>query len=215
MTPNLYDGLIFDLDGTLWDSTLPVAQAWNRALHSLGMRQLSRKDIEGIMGMPHQKILETLFPDEGEARREEIAQLCYAEEVALLKEKGAALFPGVVEGLPILARRFPLFIVSNCQTDYLDTFYLSTGFKKLFRDDECHGRTGRSKAENIALVKKRNKLRAPAYIGDTGSDQQAATRAGVDYFHVMYGFGRPSRDCVGFADFDQLVEYFNGETTVL
>lgn len=210
MASSRFDGLIFDLDGTLWDSTQPVAQAWNQALKLLGIysRRLSRRDIEGIMGMPHQKILETLFPDEAIDRREVIARKCYEEEVTLLKQQGAALFPGVKEGLPKLASLIPLFIVSNCQVDYLDTFYLSTGFRSLFKDHECHGNTGMSKGENIRLVKERNRLAHPAYIGDTGSDQEAAAHAGVEYFHVMYGFGRPSRDCIGFADFGQLVEYF-------
>jgi phosphoglycolate phosphatase len=210
VTADGHDGLIFDLDGTLWDSTAPVAVAWNRAMQRLGRgsQPISDQDIAGIMGMPHHKIFETIFPGEKHETREEIARECYEQEIETLRKQGAALYPGVAAGLAKLAERYPLFVVSNCQTDYLETFFGCTGFDKLFRDHECHGGTGLSKGENIKLVVERNALRQPAYIGDTGSDQEAATRAGVIYYHVDYGFGEPVRDCLRFRNFEELVKHF-------
>jgi phosphoglycolate phosphatase len=114
----------------------------------------------------------------------------------------------VAEGLPKLAAQFPLFIVSNCQTDYLETFFAWTGYRRLFRDSECHGNTGKSKGENIRLIAERNKLHAPAYIGDTAGDHEAAMRAGADYYHVAYGFGDPARECLVFAKFEEVVNFF-------
>ena len=32
----MFDGIIFDVDGTLWDSTPVVEKAWNRALKDNG-----------------------------------------------------------------------------------------------------------------------------------------------------------------------------------
>jgi hypothetical protein len=41
-----------------------------------------------------------------------------------LGERGGLLYPGVREGLAQLKEKYPLFIVSNCQSGYIETFIL-------------------------------------------------------------------------------------------
>lgn len=210
-----FDSLIFDLDGTLWDSSAPVMRAWNHAVGQVGtslggggLKTITREDITRIMGMPHQQIFETIFPDTETKLREAIASRCYEEEIALIRREGAALFAGVTEGLVELARRYPLYIVSNCQTPYLETFFEWTGMKELFTDWECHGSTGKMKNENITLLTERHALKRPAYIGDTAGDQMAAALASVPYFHVDYGFGTARGECRHFRTFGEVVSFF-------
>lgn len=204
-----FDSIIFDLDGTLWDSTQPVTQAWNAALERVGRsKKFTTTQIAGIMGMPHEKILETLFSDISPSEREGLAETCYAQEIELLKRKGAALYPGVSEGLEALAQKYPLFLVSNCQTPYLRAFFACTGLGRLFRDSECHGNTKRTKGENIKLIRSRNALKFSAYVGDTTGDQMAAEAGGAVYFHVSYGFGSPYKDCLVFDSFAEACQFF-------
>lgn len=204
-----FDSIIFDLDGTLWDSTQPVTQAWNAVLERVGRsKKFTEAQIAGIMGMPHEKILETLFGDIAPADREGLAESCYAEEIETLKRRGAALYPGVREGLEALAEVYPLFLVSNCQTPYLRAFFTCTGFGRLFKDSECHGGTKLNKGENIKLIRRRNGLQLSAYVGDTTGDQTAAEAGGATYFHVSYGFGSPYRECLVFDSFAEVKEFF-------
>lgn len=202
--------MIFDLDGTLWDSTQPVTHAWNRAIQILGLRRsgLTEQDIAGIMGLSHEKIFAKIFPGTPEAERERIAAECYKQEIDALLKKGAALYPGVEEGLVKLAGHYPLFLVSNCQTSYLEAFFECTGFRKLFKDSECYGNTEKPKSDNIRSVMDRNQLKTAAYIGDTSGDESAAEKAGAYYFHVDYGFGSPQKECLRFAKFADLVTFF-------
>jgi len=203
-----YDALIFDLDGTLWNSTVPVTQAWNEAARALGTGPVSSETIQSIMGLPHDECFRRAFPHLSESERKRLAAACTQVEMELLRDHGAMLFPGVRDGLQQLARKFSLFVVSNCETDYLRIFLKNSGVGNLFRDSECYGNNGLTKGQNLRKLAARNRLRQPCYIGDTAGDQQAATAAGMDYYHVNYGFGDPDRECLAFDDFQAVVAFF-------
>lgn len=202
------DGIVFDLDGTLWDATATVAEAWDAAVRARHPAHppVTRADIVGVMGLSHRDILERIFPQHPAAEQEHLAVLCYAEEERRLRAQGAPLFPGVREGLARLRGRFPLFIVSNCQTGYIETFLDCTRLHAHFRDFECHGRTGRSKGENLADLLRRNALGSALMVGDTAGDEEAARAVDAPFLHAAYGFGAarsPDRRC---ADFAQVVQ---------
>jgi len=207
----IYDSLIFDLDGTLWDSTAACAEGWNRALHELNVirKPLSSDDIKPMMGMANPELFSKVFPEVSETERAKTAERCLHHELDVIQQAGAPLFPGVGAGISQLTLSYPLFIVSNCDEPYLDLFLKATGWLKVFKDWECYGRTQRPKTENIQSVVKRNHLKSPAYIGDTLGDESAARQASVDFFHAAYGFGRAERPLAAFQDFDQLVLYFS------
>ena len=208
--PDSLDGLIFDLDGTLWDSTETVARAWNRVLEKLGDQRppFDRQAVAGIMGKTYAEIHQALFPDLDEAQWERMALACYAEEEALIHREGGLLYPGVVAGLASLGQHYPLFIVSNCQSGYIESFLSWSGLAGLFTDFECHGNTGQSKGRNIQAVMRRNGLKKPVYLGDTQSDWKAAGEAGIDFVFASYGFGVQNghaTTAASFTDFTHMV----------
>ena len=45
------------------------------------------------------------------------------------------------------------------------------------------------KADNIALIARRNGLKRYIYVGDTASDEESAALAGCPFVHAAYGFG--------------------------
>ena len=110
--------LLFDLDGTLWDSAAPVAEAWNEVFRreAPGLRPLTVDDIHGVMGMTMKEISETLYPDVRIPRRDEIFDICCKYEVEYLYAHCGTLYPdfrAVMEALK--AEGYDLAVVSNCQ----------------------------------------------------------------------------------------------------
>jgi len=205
-----HDSLIFDLDGTLWDSTKACAEGWTQGVRQVipDSKAFSPEDLASIMGLTFDKAVEKLMPHSNEKDREKLGELCYQKEMEQIQKMGAAIYEGVAEGIETLSRHYPLFIVSNCLEDYLTLFYEMSGLKGFFKDAECFGRTGHPKGRNIQLVMERNHLKKPAYIGDTSGDQRAALLAGATYYHVNYGFGTPSLECERFASFFKLTRHF-------
>ena len=188
----MFDGLLFDLDGTLWDSVDAICASWNRALAELAPEYagtVTREKLLPCMGMLLPDILDRLAPDLGRKRAVPLLEKLLEEENRHLATHGGTLYPRVPETLAELAGKHPLFIVSNCQAGYIEAFFQAHGLGRFFTDYENPGRTGLDKAGNIALVAERNGLKRPLYIGDTQGDYNSAAKAGVPFLHAAYGFG--------------------------
>lgn len=184
------DGVLFDLDGTLWDSSRVVAESWGETLRALDAQAVCprEEDVRGIMGMTAPQIAAALFSQYGQDA-ERVCLMCINGEPAYITPRGGRLYPALEQTLRTLSARVPLFIVSNCLDGYIQCFLESSGLGAYFRDFACEGSTGLSKAENIALLCRRHGLRRPVYVGDTRGDESSARRAGCAFIHAAYGFG--------------------------
>ena len=198
------DSIIFDLDGTIWDPIDTVLNAWNSCIkkYSEIKGELTRADLEGTMGLQMHDISKKLFPYLNEEIRMKVITECCDLEQGYLKKQGGNLYQNVENVLNALSKKYKLFIVSNCQDGYIESFYEYHNLDKYFLDYENPGRTGLTKGENINLIIGRNKLKSPIYVGDTEGDLNAARYAGIPFVYAKYGFGQVS-------DYDRVIEKFD------
>jgi phosphoglycolate phosphatase len=188
---NKFDSIIFDLDGTLWDSTNNVAIAWQDAIEQVDYvdEVMTREKIRSITGLAYNVIFDTLFPYLDIAKRTELMTICAKSELEILHSRGGELYPALDETLGYLAARYKLFIVSNCQSGYIEVFLKLSGMGYYFSGHQCYGTKGNPKAENIKDIVIDHQLKAPVYVGDTVGDYNSATKAGVPFIFANYGFG--------------------------
>lgn len=202
------ESIIFDLDGTLWDSRQTIAEAWTTAIQQQGYeeRVFTKDDIGSLMGLQIPVIAKKLFPMESIERRKEIMDACAKEDQVMIREQGGLLFPKLEETLNELKKSYRLFIVSNCEDGYIEAFYAAHGLEEYFEDFENPGRTGLSKGENIQLIMERNEITSAVYVGDTQGDLDAARHAGIPFIYAAYGFGSPETHDYRLNSFEQLPE---------
>ncbi|MDV3427488.1 MAG: HAD family hydrolase [Bacillota bacterium] len=189
--------IIFDVDGTLWDTTEIVAKAWNKVIAEIGgtAAVITSDLLKKEFGKTMEVIADDLFHDASDSKRALIMnQCCKYEHDALKENMDDLLFPDVKETLRKLSEKCGLFIVSNCQSGYIELFMKKAGVEKYITDYECFGNTGKNKGENIMLVIKRNNLQDAVYIGDTQGDYEATVLAGIPFIFAKYGFGS-TPDC--------------------
>lgn len=199
----MYDGIIFDMDGTLWDSAQNVAKSWNLAV---GEERFTEADIKGVMGMTMDRIAEKFFPEKSEKERGELLGRCCVIENDYLREHGGYIYPDAESTLSALSKSYKLFIVSNCQAGYIEAFLDYYGLWELFSDKLCWGDNNLEKSENIRLIIERNGLSNAIYVGDTQGDCDSAYKAGAAFAHAAYGFGTVSRCDLSLNSLSELLE---------
>ena len=199
-------GIIFDMDGTLWDSAKAVAASWTEvvAREYTPERIITEEEIKSVMGLTMDKLAARIFPELPEDRRMELLDICGREENEYLRTHGAVVYPKVEETLQKLQEKYHLYIVSNCQSGYIEAFLEYYGYGKYIEDIECYGNNGLVKGENIRKVVERNHLTKAVYVGDIQGDYDASRQAGVAFIHAGYGFGTVDANVPEIAAFAEL-----------
>lgn len=185
------DGIIFDVDGTLWDSTDSVAESWNLAIRENSDLDIivTNEFLFSIFGKTMDEIFSRLFPMLEEKERLRLGDICFEYENRLLETKPGTLYPGVKETFERLAGKVPLYIVSNCQCGYIEVMLKSTGLAPYVTDTLCFGQTQTSKGQTIRTLMEKNHLKDVFYVGDTQGDADACKEAGIPFVFASYGFG--------------------------
>ena len=192
------DGIIFDVDGTLWDSTPIVAEAWTQAVLECGIKDriVTAGELKQLFGKTMSVIAASLFPEASKEVQEIILEKCCVyEEEALEENQQDICYPDVREVIKQLAKTYDLYIVSNCQCGYIEQFLRKTQLEAYIKDIECFG----------------NSLKAPVYIGDTKGDCDASKEAGVPFIFASYGFGNVTEYAAKIGEMKDLLMLFSGQ----
>ena len=185
------DAIIFDLDGTLWNTVDSCLKATSlvKEEHKDITRDVTREQIKSAMGKTSDDIVNIYYGYLPREKGEEYANEAFSKNVENLLKEGGRLYPNTRETIMKLSKKYKLFIVSNCVKGYIESFFNTSGLKDYFDDYESYGNTLLSKGENIKLVIERNNLKNPIYVGDTSGDMEASYYAGIPFVYAAYGFG--------------------------
>lgn len=182
--------IIFDLDGTLWDTSDTVVRIWNEVLSvKCPKLHMTKEIMASLMGKNKAQFMDDFFVGVEKSDAEKLISEIFAHEQEYLIEHGANMYDGVIETLNELKNDYAIAIVSNCQSGYLNAFLTHYKLKDTLTDFECAGSSPLSKGENIKLVVQRNGFEKAIYVGDTKSDETAARKAQLPFVYASYGFG--------------------------
>lgn len=204
-----FDSIIFDVDGTLWDSTELVAEAYNQTFEQEGVDVHVTADvIRSLCGKPMDVFFDYLLPDESSERKAMLGEKAIKTENALLEQKSPVYYPEVKETMEKLAKKVPLFIVSNCQKGYIELVLKWADLGPVVQDYLCFGDTGTSKGQTILTLMKRNNLKKSIYVGDVQGDADACKEAGIPIIYCKYGFGTIEEPYAVIGEFKELDAMF-------
>lgn len=206
------EAVLFDLDGTMWDAVEGIRKSWNQVVENHPECReglISAEELSGCLGLPMTEIAERLFPQTTVKQQKILMDECCAVENEYLRKHGGILYPKLEETLLQLKKKYKLFVVSNCQRGYIESFIAAHNLEACFDDIECWGNNELPKGENNKLIMKRNHVTNAVYVGDTAGDEESARVAGIPFIYAAYGFGEalsPDYTINAFTELPELLE---------
>jgi phosphoglycolate phosphatase len=188
-----FESLIFDIDGTLWDSRALVAKGYNAQLHDEGMERfcVDAEVLKTVFGKVMTEIADILFAELPPQERYPLLERCMAREGETLYNDPCNIgFPKVKETLEELAKKHRIFIVSNAQCGYPELCIDKLGLGEYIEGHMCFGDTGTSKGQTILTLIRKHNIGSCIYIGDTQGDLEACKEAGIPFIFCAYGLGQ-------------------------
>lgn len=183
--------ILFDLDGTLIDSTDAILNSFQGAFKALGLTSKNNEEIKNLIGYPLEQMFRMLYPDKVNLSKEFV--LAYREIYAQIYLEQTTLLPKAKEALELGSEIADLGIVTTKGGKFTPILLDYLGVKKFFKtlitfEDVINPKPS---SEPIILALKRlNKTQENAYmIGDTILDIQAAISANITPLALTCGYG--------------------------
>ena len=190
-----YESIIFDIDGTLWESRALIAEGYNIQLRKEGLHHLQTNEevLLKLFGRTMSEIADNLFPEFTPEERYALMDRCIESEDAYLNAHpcDTIAYPDIQSTMEQLAKKHRLFIVSNGQKGYPQLAAKKLGVAHLITGYLSYGDTGTEKGETIRILMKDHSITDAVYVGDTQGDYEATKDAGIDFIWADYGFGKP------------------------
>ena len=188
---NNYNLIIFDLDGTLIDSSEGIFNSIRYAEEKLNLVRLDESLLPSFVGPPPTESYQKLHGlDLINAKIATKFHREYAKEKGLYESE---IYPGMRELLLELKNRDCYLSVATLKSqsiaeEILKIFEIYDLFDSIVGIDENES-LSKSQIIDIAIDKIDLLEKTPVMIGDTISDAVGAEKSNIDFIGVIYGFG--------------------------
>jgi phosphoglycolate phosphatase len=187
--PRRYPLIVFDWDGTLFDSAAVIAEGIQHAARDMGLPVPDRETASHVIGLGLGDSLRHAMPTLPAERYQEFLALYRGYFIE--REDTLTLFAGVPELLSELKERgHRLAVATGKPRRGLDRALHSSGLGALFAATRCGDET-QPKPHPAMLLELMDQMQLRAsdllMIGDTSHDLGMAKSAGVDAVAVSYG----------------------------
>lgn len=186
-----YNTIIFDVDGTLLDTSEGIISSVNYTIENMGLPDLSNEEKEAFIG----PLIHNSFRNKYGLNDEDTykAAKIFRERYSTIDLCKAKLYDGVLELLKYLKTNgYKIGVATYKREDYalkiLNEFGI-TPFCDCIMGSDFYGKLTKHDIINNCINKIGSNRSEILMIGDTDADKIGAEKAGIDFLAVTYGFG--------------------------
>ena len=191
--------VVFDLDGTLLDTSEGILSAAKYAITNFGRDLPSQKVLDSYIGPPIQQSFAKTFGISGETLDD--MALCFRnryKDYDLLKAKPYEQIYALCQSL--VDKGFVLAVATYKREDYANTLLKYFSFDKYFKiicGSDFAGKLTKADIIRNAISKASvTDYQEVIMIGDTEHDAIGAEKLGLSFIGVTYGFGFKKNDVI-------------------
>ena len=181
--------IVFDLDGTLWQTTDSYVYAYHKLCAFYGLEEkVSDEVVKTYLGVRLDKLLNELFPTVEDKRTLAYRALGYSVEY-LTMHPNHCCFDGVKELLETLRHKYNLYIVSNCLKEYVEAFFKISGTEHCIQ--AFYTIEAGEKCEHLQRIAKgvENAEEKTLFVGDCDDDYiSVKDRYQTQFVYAQYGY---------------------------
>ena len=186
-----YKNIIFDLDGTLLDTSEGVKEAVLFTIKKLGYSKLEHDNLDAFIGPPIQTSLINFYNcTKEEAQKGADIFREYYKNVSLFK---ASAYPGIYSVIQFIKEKnMNVAVATYKREDYaiklLNKFRFNE-YCKVMHGGDNFNKLSKADIIKICIDELGGDIDNSLYVGDTYSDLKGANECGIDFIGVTYGFG--------------------------
>jgi phosphoglycolate phosphatase len=202
--------IIFDMDGTLIDSSFAMAQSVNHVRKHLGLAAMSKEDLEYYINQPDQDLPKIFY---NTTEYDPTHRSLFREHYLKSSSEHISLYPDVKEMLQFMSERSKLCVATNASD-----FFARHMLEHLQIIDFFDGVVGANNVpspkpnpmmlellmENTSTLKERTLM-----VGDSIKDEQAAENADIPFIFVNWGYGKSETASMKANNMHELIALFH------
>lgn len=183
--------IIFDLDGTLVDSSVDICHAINYAIEGTGVGPVTVEETITLIGEGVSRLFEKLIEKEKMTADKELLVARYLDYYSAHLVDNTTLYPGVKETVENLAG-YRKVVITNKRRDasakILEAFGIAKYFDFIAGSDTTPGKKPSPVPIQYVLTKFKTRTEDAVIIGDSNYDIEAGKAAGIKTIAVTYGY---------------------------
>ena len=191
--------VIFDLDGTLLDTSEGIWRSVGYVIETLGLGTVSDEVLRSFIGPPMQKSFARVFglPEDEAVKAANMFRDRYKDKDLIL----ARPYDGILETIESLhANGIRTAVATYKRQDYAEKILAHFGFDRVcdaICGSDFEGKFSKKDIilNALSLAGVSDKMRA-VMVGDSDNDAQGAGELGIPFIGVTYGFGFADKDDV-------------------
>lgn len=182
--------IIFDMDGTLIDSSAAMTHSVNYVRNTLGLSPIDKKYLEYHINQPDQHLPKIFYNTE---EYDPAHRALFKEHYMHFSPSMIALYPDVKEMLHLLSQKAHLAIATNASDFFARHMLEKMGILEHFSAIMGANNVAEPKPSPLMVYRLMDELGSDVsktvLVGDSIKDEGAAMNAGIPFIFAEWGYG--------------------------